>query len=409
MREVYAHLEVWLYRSLFVSFFLPAKIQTLFLILCCVWLVINAIQQKIFLHQSEFIAAVFLGAGYLFYLAYLPLTPSASILILYSLLERKISILILPFMVPLMYRLSSKSIFKEIHWFVFGNCLHGILVNAVILYRMLQPSKSLSGHVAYRLNFESISGVHPTYYGMFICLSIAIILFDKGLVKLKRPYWISAQLLLLLFMLLLTPKISLIVLLILYSYFFFFVLSLQSVQKLILLSVATAVGIASYFLLPFFHDRIAEVFTYFSKSDPNAAENSLHFRRLIWEIDVNILKDSWLFGIGPVKLQQYLDMAYFKVSVISQQIIVSYNTHSEYLNQWICFGLGGFLYFISTFVIHIKKALLQTNVLYLSFMLIVMISCLTENILSRQSGILFVALFSALFYFSNNLFKKTIE
>jgi O-antigen ligase len=403
MQEIYAQLELWLYRLLFVSFFLPAKFQTLFLILYCVWIAINAIQRKVFLNKTDILTALLLGGGYLFYMAYIPLTPSESMPVLQSYLERKISILLLPFMVPLIYKLLSKSLFSELYWFAISNCLHGILVNAILFSQMLQPNESLRNHVAYRLNFENITGIHPTYYGMFICFSLAIILFDKYVEKMRSMYRIVGQMLLLLLLLLLTPKISMLLFLVIYFYYFFFILSIRPLQKMLLLAGITVALIASYFVFPYFHDRIAEVFTFISKSDGNAAENSLHFRNLIYQIDFNILKDSWLFGIGPVKLQEYLDMAYFNLSVITKQMIVSYNTHNEYLNQWICFGLAGLLYFISVFVLHIKKAHLQKNLLYYAFLLVVMVSCMTENILSRQSGIIFFAFFGALFYYSNQL------
>ena len=89
MQEMYARLESWLYRLLFVSFFLPAKFQTGTLILCCIWIGIHAVQQRISFRRREVVAALLLGGAYLFYVAYIPLTPSKSLPILQSLLDRK--------------------------------------------------------------------------------------------------------------------------------------------------------------------------------------------------------------------------------------------------------------------------------------------------------------------------------
>ncbi|MBK8144312.1 MAG: O-antigen ligase family protein [Bacteroidetes bacterium] len=401
---MYARLESWLYRLLFVSFFLPAKLQTGTLILCCIWIGIHALQQRISFSRREVVAALLLGGAYLFYVAYIPLTPSKSLPILQSLLERKISIFLLPFMLPLMYKLSSKSPLGELHWFVAGNCIHGIIVNCMILFQLSHWNQALSSHVAYRLLFEKITDIHPTYYGMFICFSLAILLFDKFAATARNWYRVGAQIVLFLFLLLLTPKISLLIVFILYVYFFSSRFT-HWVQTPWILLTASVVLVVSYIAFPYFHDRIAEVFTYFSKSNTNAVENSVHFRKLIYQIDLQILNDSWLFGIGPAKLQEYLDAVYYNVSVLSGQMITSYNSHNEYLNQWICFGLAGFLFFISIFIFHIKKAILLKNVLYYAFLLIVMVSCLTENILSRQSGIIFYAFFGALLYFNVAIHK----
>jgi O-antigen ligase len=401
MQEMYARLELWLYRILFVSFFLPAKIQTVALILCCIWIGIHAILQKRFLSKGELLAALLLGGGYLFYLAYIPLTSPQSIPILQSLLERKISILLLPFVIPLMYKLASRPPLSQLYWFVVSNCIHGLLVNSILLFHLTKSDQALRGHVAYRLLFEKITDIHPTYYGMFICFSVAIILFDKYATNGRTCYRIAAQIVLLSFLLLLTPKISLLILFILYMYHFIFINTIRWVQKLWLVAISSVVLMASYAAFPYFHDRINEVFAFVSKRDTNAIENSLQFRNLIYQIDFQILNDAWLLGIGPAKLQEYLDAAYYNLSVVSSQMIISYNTHNEYLNQWICFGLGGILFFISIFIFHIKKSLLQKNTLYYAFLIIVMASCLTENILSRQSGIIFYACFGALFYFNS--------
>lgn len=398
MIKPFAEIEVWVYRLLIVSFFFPPHLQTWLLILCCIGVSIRAFVQKVFLSPKEFWLALLLGGGFLFYVAYLPLTPSAGRAILYSLLERKVSLFLLPFILALGLKLAHKPILPELKWFAFANMSHGILINAVIFFQSLQSSLNMN-HVAYRLNFEKISDIHPTYYGMFICFAVGILLYEKSLRSLPNLAKIMGHILLVALLLFLSPKISLLILIGIYLHYFMFSFGMPHSRKLVLLLSLVSIAVLSFFFLPFFHDRLSEVFGYFFKQETNANENSLVFRQLIYQIDLNILKDAWLVGIGPVELQQNLDLAYFNLSYISKQMIFTYNTHNEYLNQWICFGLAGLLYFVSVFVLHFSRAIKQKNALYLIFLLILIISCLTENIYSRQSGIVFVAFFGPLFFF----------
>jgi len=96
-------------------------------------------------------------------------------------------------------------------------------------------------------------------------------------------------------------------------------------------------------------------------------------------------------------------MAYLYLSGVSGVSVSSYNTHNEFLNQWICFGMAGILYFLIIFFVHLKRSIARgisrkTDHIYLLCTLMIMISCLTENVLSRQQGILFAALFLNLLY-----------
>lgn len=410
MRKIYADTEPWIYRLMLVSFFLPHKLQTIIFIFFAAWVVINAVQQKISLTRNECFIALLLGGGYLFYVAYLPLTMPAQQHLVYSLLERKISLFIFPFIIPVAIKLSQTSFRAQLKYFAFANILHGLCINLYILFSYLQTHVDGFGHVAYRSAFDSASGIHPTYYGMFICFSLTILLASlvrRGEFR-HAALSLIMQCLLLLFLLMLSPKISLLIAALIYAWYFFFELKWKLLHKMILFASSLAVLTLLFFLIPFFHQRIGEVLSFMTGQPGSAVENSMIFRRMILDIDLRILHDSWLLGIGPARLQQNLDMAYALIWNITGVPVKSYNTHNEYLNQWICFGLGGLLFFVMIFVIHLRQAYRRVDKMYLITALIIMITCLTENVLSRQPGILFMALLLPLFYFEENTKKAAI-
>jgi O-antigen ligase len=218
----------------------------------------------------------------------------------------------------------------------------------------------------------------------------------------------ALQVFLLLYLLLLSPKISLLIALLLYAGHFIFVMRIKAVRKVFFLLASLSIMVLSYFTIPFFNQRIHEVVRLLSSDPGNAIDNSMVFRRVILQTDLNLLQQSWLKGMGPARLQQNLDMAYLYLSGVTGVPVSSYNTHNEYLNQWICFGLAGLLYFLFIFYIHLKRSIGKSqdgkpDLIYLSCCLMIMISCMTENLFSRQHGVLFAALLLNLFYFEKRV------
>lgn len=408
MNRLYQKYETWIYRLLFVSFFLPHQVQTLLFIFFSCLVLLNAIFQKVTLTKWELNRAIIFGLGYLFYILYLPLTDPGLRHLLYSLLERKVSLLVMPFVIPLALRLSRHSFREELRYFAIANVLHGLLVNLLVLFDGAASSPLKIDHVFYRTAFESIAGIHPTYYGLYICLSLTVLLYDPQMRIWHRYAPAVLQVILLLYLLLLSPKISLMIALLLYAGHFVFVMRIKAVRKLLLLLASLSVMVLSYFTIPFFYQRIHEVARLLSSDPGNAIDNSMVFRKVILQTDLNLLHQSWLTGMGPARLQQNLDMAYLYLSGVSGVPVSSYNTHNEYLNQWICFGMAGLLYFIFIFYIHLKRSMGKSldgkpDLIYLSCCLMIMISCMTENLFSRQHGVLFAALLLNLFYFEQRV------
>ncbi|MBK8685990.1 MAG: hypothetical protein IPN26_14010 [Bacteroidetes bacterium] len=85
-------------------------------------------------------------------------------------------------------------------------------------------------------------------------------------------------------------------------------------------------------------------------------------------------------------------------SAISRQALGTYNTHNEYLNYWLSFGLLGFIILLAVLLIFLYRAIKRKDVLYISLMILLLCTFLTENWLSVQHGVLFFAGFGSLFF-----------
>ena len=84
----------------------------------------------------------------------------------------------------------------------------------------------------------------------------------------------------------------------------------------------------------------------------------------------------------------------------------NHNTHNQYLDILMSNGILGFIIFFTFLVFLFLKAIKERNWLLLGIVCTFALACLTENILSRNQGVLFIS-----FVISINMIniKKTNE
>ena len=388
----------YLFRLLFISFFLPGQMFSLTLIAVLTALSSPVIIQWKGVPSRILYALVFMLLAYLFYVAYIPFTAEVHKVELYFLLERKAGMFLIPIAVMFIGQEESYKPFKELLWFV-GACIVWLIIvnlSLVSMYDVFQMN-----HVRYRDAFESIGHIHPTYMGIYIGFALSILLFSNH----EFPRWINAlsQVILIVFLALIAPKISLLFVALLYIYAIGWGSGLSvNFKSFLLIFMVVFIGVLFYFV-PFFHQRVLELTDFLrNKHDPNTS-NSLDYRRLILDIDLNLLKEHWLVGVGPGRLAAELNQAFDYSSFLIGLPIGRYNTHNEFLNQWLSFGLVGFIYFVGLWILHIFQSKSQKSLLYFFLILLLILTCLTENILSRQHGVLFSTLFLSMFFFQKEL------
>lgn len=384
----------WFFRLLFVSFFLPGQWFSATLSGVVVLLSLPFISQIKFETSKYLWILAYLLFSYLLYILWVPFTSYVHQPELYSLLERKAGMFFIPIGILIIGRVSEYKPFEQLLWFVWACVLWLIIINVILLSTY---DVSQLNHVRYRDAFESIGHIHPTYMGMYIGFSLCILLFSEH----ELPTWLNAlaQLVLILFLALIAPKISLVFVLFLYIYVIGWGSALSLKSKIITLITMGIFLCGLFYLVPFFHQRIQELVDFLGNKHVPNTSNSLDYRQLILDVDFNLLKEHWLFGVGPGRLAAQLNQAFDYSSFLIGIPVGRYNTHNEFINQWLSFGLVGFLYFVGFWALHIIQSRRQESLLYSFLILLLILTCLTENILSRQHGVLFSTLFLSLFFF----------
>lgn len=118
-----------------------------------------------------------------------------------------------------------------------------------------------------------------------------------------------------------------------------------------------------------------------------------------WEVISSIIKSSPIIGHGSGSEITLLGEQFY-----SHKLYDSYfeklNAHNEYLSLLLKSGIWGLAIYLVVLVYGFKIALRHKDVLFISFMLLVAIVSLSENILDVDKGVVFYGFFFTFFLFS---------
>ncbi|MGK7389600.1 MAG: O-antigen ligase family protein [Candidatus Cyclobacteriaceae bacterium M2_1C_046] len=125
-------------------------------------------------------------------------------------------------------------------------------------------------------------------------------------------------------------------------------------------------------------------------------EHSANLRLITWDAAIKAIKEKPLFGHGIDERKEKL-LQKFQELNFKKGLAENYNTHNQWLQILLTFGIFGMLYFLAILlypliIIKNKKIL----ILYLLFVILISINFSTENILSRQKGLIFFIFFYCL-------------
>jgi len=132
------------------------------------------------------------------------------------------------------------------------------------------------------------------------------------------------------------------------------------------------------------------------KRNENPSGHTLSMRLEFWETALYIIKQNPLFGVGTGDIQISFNQAYDQThSKLSKEWRLK--CHNQYLAITVAFGFIGFLIFISYLIIPTVTLRKKLHDLYWPFILIILLSFLTEDTLESQAGLTFFGIFYTLF------------
>jgi len=261
----------------------------------------------------------------------------------------------------------------------------------------------------FRTVFENSTGIHPTYACFFLGISI-LLLLDYLLVSYNHISDGRKAIIILGLLLFLVLQVQLasrtpFVATMLSSVVLIFSHFRKKIYALYVFAGLAALSVFMMLMVPAFSLRIREI-SFTNTTMPTAEnENSFNIRLGIIKCSAELIKENWLWGVGPGNVQTYLNECYDTVSK-SVYEGKNYNTHNQFLDYWAGLGIIGPLILLSILIYISIKNYRQNQPLVMCISIFFIVAMLTENLLSRQNGIVAFAFFIGLYFFSSQKEEK---
>ncbi|MCC6372676.1 MAG: O-antigen ligase family protein [Bacteroidia bacterium] len=142
------------------------------------------------------------------------------------------------------------------------------------------------------------------------------------------------------------------------------------------------------------YELINEADDYKNKGDVNG--HSLTMRWYYWQAAKKVIGEHLLFGVGTGDTQAELNKIY-KKDFPELKPEWYKRTHNQFLSIAVCFGLTGFVLFLLAIFYPVFTLRRYLHPLYPIFMVLLLVSFVTEDTLETQAGVGFYAIFNTLF------------
>jgi O-antigen ligase len=247
-------------------------------------------------------------------------------------------------------------------------------------------------------SFTSPIGLHATYFSMYVLLSVCIfvLLFFRS-VTFKNKKYILCSLILLIGLVQLSSRATFVAALIIVVLIVPFFL-LQGKKRIIFFFSALSISIIVFVIITqvttlkkrYIYDLENDLSEY---RDPGDLTES---RMARWSLEWQLIQESPFVGYGTGSEEFVLKDIYFK-NKFYRSYLLGLNAHNQFLSFLLNTGLIGLALYLYIFYYGLHKAINRKDFLLLSFLLILFIVSLSENILDVSKGVLFYAFFLSFF------------
>ncbi|WP_417444260.1 O-antigen ligase family protein [Joostella sp.] len=330
----------------------------------------------------------------------------------FSKLQTQFSFFIIPFILGGL-SIQKKDRIKYLNFFVFGLIITIFTCLFHALYLFLKNDSiyvldkfSRKENIFFYNTFSGFMDLHPTYLAMYIGLSIMYIIICFRDISILNS---SSKVLLIIFlsitMLLTSSKgaiLALIVILLSWLSFNLFKKKMR-IKKVLLVVVSIFIFIALFYNTKLYQRYITSFQSINSLLVDNQNINeSTSIRFNLWKLSYNVFLNSPSIGYGTGSVKKVLNdncLTYFDFSTC--EFLRNMNSHNEYINSLVSNGIIFLIVFLVVLSFNIVKSYKNSDILYLSFMVFMVINFLFESILQRERGIVFFMLMLVLFSISN--------
>lgn len=314
------------------------------------------------------------------------------------------------FIFPLVSCLNAIDIkkYRDILLFVFAiGCsltiiyLYADALDVIKYYNM--PVKMLFAPAFTSHNFAEPIAIHATFFSLQLVVALAFMLYyllNKTTSKALKIICAICCLILLMGLIQLGSKSILITIFLALLFAFPYCMpARQKRMRFIAVIASVAVIIVGLILsIPTFRAKyISDMQTDLSPLKPG--QNS-EPRLARWEVITSLIKASPAVGYGSGSEISILGEQFFNHKLYDSYI-AKLNAHNQYLSFLLKSGIWGLAIYLIVLVYGFKIALQKKDVVFISFMLLLALVSLSENILDMDKGVFFYGFFFTFFLFTN--------
>jgi len=241
------------------------------------------------------------------------------------------------------------------------------------------------------------AGINHLAFGLYSALAVAYAVHNLLQFPEKKTVFLEIAMLLpisisLIFVI---PKMAIISLLVGICYLFVQNRSAFSGKHIIGITIAFGILMIIVLQLPKSRERMRQ-FTYgFGRNNVINDKHSYSATRAgALYATLDLLAEHGISGLGTGGIDKEMTDWYMAKGVPD---LIGIDTHNQYFDYWLSYGLLGLILFSGSLLIPLWIAHKEGNELYVVFLIIMLISFLTENFLNNNKGIMFFSFFNSLF------------
>jgi O-antigen ligase len=317
--------------------------------------------------------------------------------------EAKYSLLVIPFLFlltgadwePILLR-------KAMLGFVGVVVACGLVIQGELLWELLSTNHPLIDFFWWRYSGAALAGrinLHPTYLSMYALLSIVLV-YEVELVKKPLSYrtgfWLFTIGYLCLLVLHLSSKICFAVLVVVVIVLVSSALIRFGRYALIILVPAVLIltfllNLRVFAIKSRFENYVGNPLDAFKNEPPM---NHQDMRILAWYSSIQIIKENFWIGVGSGDSEKSLIAKYNAIGA-TELAALELNSHNQFLASWVSNGIFGIA---ALLLLYGSGIVSQTSKIYALFIFMIVVVSMTENILDRQQGAVFVAVFNTILF-----------
>jgi len=248
--------------------------------------------------------------------------------------------------------------------------------------------------------------LHVTYFSMYLNLCILFLIHDIIICEDRKHQGLRLALLIFLFInvILLSARTALFTCFIT-ALFYSVLLSIEqkmlkktykAITLLLILLAATAwYGNRIYNRFEEISEVLQQPKTEEKTTTPPSTPgyNSVSIRVELWSASWELIKEHILFGVGTGDIKDELEKKFTEKNFF-YGAEKKFNPHNQFLHTGVMLGLAGVIILMLMLAVPAFQSLKNKNYLFVAYIAIVFLNCLTESILEVQKGVLFFCVFS---------------